>query len=197
MQPRFLLLPFALVLLAALLQRTTVVRAAGFTLLLVIQVIVTPEAMVAAAAFIGTLVLFEGVYYERGRGLRAGFRRTILVLLTVLGLALAWSSFLAAIGVLDDWAFSFTTMLPGHALTGGIPFRVSKSDFEVLAPVALVLAAFAFVVARTQLRRPLAIQDWVMIAMAGLTLLYYTKFLSRANEFHVDHSYAVAVPLLF
>ena len=88
-------------------------------------------------------------------------------------------------------------MLPGHALTGGIPFRVSKADFEVVAPVALVLGAFAFVAARILARRPLAAQDWVMVAMAILTSLYYTKFLSRANDFHLDHSYAVAVPLLF
>jgi hypothetical protein len=193
---RFLLIPFVLVLLAALLQRATLGRAVAFTFVLVTQVIVTPEALVAALACIGTLVLFESVYYERGRGLMAGFRRTRLVLVSVLVLGLVWSSFLAAVGVLDDWAFSFTTMLPGHVLTGGIPFGVSKSDFEVVAPVVLVLGVFAFVVARTILRRPLAIQDWLMVAMAILTLLYYTKFLGRANQFHLDHSYAVAVPLL-
>ena len=193
---RFLLLPFALVVFAALLQRPTVVRAVGFAFLLAAQVIVSPEAMVAAVAFLGTLVLFEGVYYGRGRGLVAGFHRTLLVLVTLLVLALVWSSFLAATGTLDDWAFSFTTMLPGHALTGGIPFSVSNSDLEVVSPIVLVLGVFAFVVARTLVRRPLAIQDWVMVAMATLTLLYYTKFLGRANQFHLDHSYSVAVPLL-
>jgi hypothetical protein len=107
-----------------------------------------------------------------------------------------WSASLAGFGLLDDWAFSFTTLLPGHALTGGIPFGVSLSDFEVVAPVALVLGAFTFVVVRTLMRRPLAVQDWVLVAMAGLTLLYYPKFLGRANEFHLDHAYAAAVPLL-
>ena len=165
---RFLLLPFAFVVFAALLQRPTVVRAVGLAFLLAAQVIVSPEAMVAAVAFLGTLVLFEGVYYGRGRGLVAGFRRTFLVLVTLLVLALVWSSFLAATGTLDDWAFSFTTMLPGHALTGGIPFSVSNSDLEVVSPVVLVLGVFAFVVARTLVRRPLAIQDWVMVAMATL-----------------------------
>jgi hypothetical protein len=193
---RFLLLPFVLVLLAALLASATVARAVAFTSLLAVQVIVTPEAMVAAVAFVGALVVFECVYYERGRGVLAGFRRTLLCLGTALVVAVVWSAFLGGFGVLDDWAFSFTTLLPGHALTGGIPFGVSLSDFEVVAPVALVLGAFTFVVVRTHLRRPLAVQDWVMVAMAGLTLLYYPKFLGRANEFHLDHAYAVAVPLL-
>ena len=193
---RFLLLPFVFVLLAALLRRATAGRAVAFTFLLTLQVVVTPEAMVAAAACVGTLVLFEAVYYTRGRGLRAGFRRTWLCVVSALILALAWSSFLLSFSALDDWAFSFTTMLPGHALTGGIPFQVAKSDFEVVVPVVLVPAVFAFVSARLVRRRPLAVQDWVMVALAGLTLLYYTKFLSRANEFHLDHAYSVAVPLL-
>ena len=34
------------------------------------------------------------------------------------------------------------------------------------APVAVVIVGYAFVVIRTRLRRPLAYQDWVMVAMA-------------------------------
>lgn len=193
---RFLLLPIILVLLAALLRRPTVARAVAFSSLLVVQVIVTPEALTAAAAYVGTLVLFESFYYERGRGLAAGFRRTWLCAVSILAAVVGWSLFLLAAGVLDDWVFSFTTLIPGHALTGGIPFAISKSDFEVVTPVALVLVVFTFVVARVRLRRPLALQDWVMLAMAVLTFLYFAKFLSRANHFHVDHSFSVAVPLL-
>ena len=36
-----------------------------------------------------------------------------------------------------------------------------------------------------------------MVAMARFTLLYFTKFLSRADRHHLDQSFSVAVPLLF
>lgn len=194
---RFLLLPLVLLVLVALLKKATVVRAAAFTSLLALQVVVTPEAIAAAVAYLGTLVVFELYYYERGTGPWRGFRRAWLCLASGVVLALGWALSLAAVGALDDWVFSFTTLIPGHRLTGGIPLLVSKTRFEVVAPIALVLLTFAFFVARSGLRRPLAFQDWAMGATAGLTLLYYAKFLGRADVFHLEHSYSVAVPLLF
>lgn len=194
---RFSLLPFVLLVLVALFRRPTVARAAAFTSLLALQVIVTPEALTAAVAYIGTLVLFEIYYYERGRGLAAGFRRGWLCLASGVVIMAGWALFLVANGALDDWVFSFTTFIPGHLLTGGIPLLVSKTQFEFVAPVVLVLAVFCFLVAWTRMRRPLAFHDWAMVAMAALTFLYYSKFLSRADRFHLDHSFSVAVPLLF
>ncbi len=194
---RFVLLPFVLLLLAALLQRPSVARAVAFTTLLALQIVLTPEALAAGIAYGATLVLFELYYYERGRGLRAGFRRVWLCAATATGLAAAWSVFLAANGALDDWIFSFATFIPGHRLTGGIPLLVAKTEFEVVAPVVLVLAVFAFFAVWTRLRYPLALQDWVMLAAGGLTLLYYNKFLSRADAGHLLQSFFVGVPLLF
>jgi hypothetical protein len=194
---RFLLLPFVLLLLLAVLRRPTRLRAAAFTALLAVQVVVTPEALAAAAAYVATIVLYETYYRERGTGLVAGFPRTRYCVLTGLVLAALWTALLAATHVLDDWAYSWTTLISGHELTGGIPRLVPNSDwFEMAAPVVAVLAAFAIVVVRTRLRRPLAYQDWGMVAMAGFSLVYYPKFLARADVFHLDHAYYVAVPLI-
>ena len=53
---------------------------------------------------------------------------------------------------------------PATGSRAGSRSRVAPTAFEVVAPVVLVLAAFAFFVARTRLRRPLALQDWAMLA---------------------------------
>jgi hypothetical protein len=194
---RFLLLPLVLLLLVALLRRATLVRAAAFTALLALQVVVTPEALAAAAAYLGTIVLFEIYYYERGTGFGAGFRRIRYCGAAGLAIALVWAAFLAVNHLVDDWVSSWTALISGHELTGGIPRLVPNSDWlEMTAPVAAVIAAFALVVIRTRLRRPLAYQDWAMAAMAGFSLVYYTKFLARADIYHLDHAYYVAVPLV-
>ena len=72
---RFLLLPFVLLLLVALCVRATPLRAVAFTALMVLQVIVTPEALAAAIACLGTLVLFELVLLRAGYGLAVGLSR--------------------------------------------------------------------------------------------------------------------------
>jgi hypothetical protein len=62
--------------------------------------------------------------------------------------------------------------------------------------VLAVLAVYAFVTVRVRLRRPFAYQDWLLVAMGLFTLLYYAKFLSRADRFHLEQSFAAAAPLL-
>jgi len=194
---RFLLLPFVLLLLAALLRRATRTRAAVFTALLGLQVVVTPEALAAATAYIGTIALFELYYYERGTGLWAGFPRIRYCVGSTLVAVGAWVAFLAVFDLLNDWVFSWTILISGHELTGGLPRLVPNSDWVYMtAPVAAVVVTFTVVVIRTRLRLPLTLQDWVMVAMAGFSLVYYTKFLARADIYHLDHAYFAAVPLL-
>jgi hypothetical protein len=194
---RLILVPIVLLLLAALLRQASVGRAVAFTLLVAVQMIVTPEALVVVLAVVAALVAFEFSYAERGRGVARSYRRTALCLGTALGIAVAWSLFLATFRALDDWAFSFAATVPSHRLTGGIEALVPKTEFEVLAPIALVLVVYAIVVIRVRMRRAFAYQDWVMVAMGLLTVLYFTKFLSRADRHHLDQSFAVVVPLLF
>jgi hypothetical protein len=193
---RMLLVPIAVLLLGALLQRPTTARAVAFTLVVVAQALVTPEAIVVAAAVGLSLGAFEFAYRERGLPFRKSYRRTLVCLATLGVLVVGWSLFLAVFGALDDWASSFAAMIPGHRLTGGVEMQVAKTSLYVLAPVVVTPVVVAVVTARVRLRRPLAYQDWLMIAMAMYSFVYFTKFLSRADRYHLDQSLAIALPLL-
>lgn len=194
---RMLLTPFCLLLLAALLARPTVLRAVAFTVMVAVQVLVTPEALVVALAAFAAIAGFEFSYRERGQRFTSGYPRVKLCLATIGALAVGWAIVLAAYGALDDWVYAFASTIPGHRLTGGVPLEVPKTDIEIVAPIVLILVVYAFVVARVRSRRPFAYQDWLMVAMGALTLLYFTKFLARADPDHLAQSFAVAVPLLF
>jgi hypothetical protein len=193
---RMLLVPVAALLLAALLQRPTTARALGFTTAAVTLALVTPEALVVAAGLAIALVAFEFAYRERGRPLAESFPRTTRCIASLGVLAAAWSAFLLLFGALDDWAWSFAATIPGHRLTGGIESQVPKTSLELLAPVIVTPVVVGIVAARVRLRRPLAYQDWLMIAMALYSFVYFTKFLSRADQAHLDQTIAVALPLL-
>jgi hypothetical protein len=196
-ETRLILVPLVLLLLAALLARPTVPRAVAFTFVLAVQLIVTPEALVVGAAALATLAAFEFAYRRKDVPVTTSYRRMSLCLASALGLALAWALFLAIFDALGDWAFGLASVVPGHRLTGGIPFLVEKTEFEVFAPVAGVLVVYAFVAARVRSRLAFAYRDWLMVAMGLLTMLYFAKFLSRADPHHLAQSFAVAVPLLF
>ena len=203
---RFALIPFVLLLLAALLHRPTVVRAVAFTTLLFVQTIVTPEALGAAPAYIFVLILFELYYRDRRERLGQGFRRTLLVLGSASVLAVGWSIFLAAHGALDDFGYSYRAFVSGHQLMVGVPIGTYSptlkpanigqryEELATLAPIALVLGAILFFVARTRLRRSLTVQDWVMLAAVAFVLPYYAKYLDRSD--HIYHVFAMALPVL-
>jgi hypothetical protein len=196
-ETRFLLVPIVLLLLAALLVKPSATRVAAFTAVLFVQAVASPEALMVAVATLVTLAAFEFSYSRRGTAAAVRYRRILLCFVAGAGLTLVWVVFLAVLGAFDDWVFSLASVIPGHRLTGGIPLAVERTQFEVIAPIVAVLVAYAFVSARVRLRRAFAYQDWLLIAMALLTLLYYTKFLSRADPAHLRQSYAAAVPLLF
>jgi len=198
------LIPLVLLLLAALLNEPTVIRAVAFAALLFAQVVVTPEAISAAPMYMLVIVLFELTYRDRTRRIVENFRRSLLTLASAGVLGLGWSVFLLAFGALDDFVFSYQAFVPGHQLTGGVPLGTYLAvlspgnvgehyeEFAILTPVVLILAAFLYFVARIRQRRPLFTQDWVMLAAVAFVLTYYAKFLSRTD--HVYHSFAMAAP---
>ena len=196
-QTRMILVPLAFLVFAALLARPSVPLAIAFTAVMVAQIIVTPEALVVGAASFATLVVFEFLYHERGRTFRASYPRTTRCLAVGGVIAVGWAVFLAAYRALGDWALSFAATIPGHRLTGGIESFIPRRTFEVLAPIAVVLVVFAFMSVGVFLRHRFSYKDWVAVAMAGFTLLYFTKFLSRADRPHLEQSFAAAVPVLF
>jgi hypothetical protein len=195
---RFVLLPVALLLLAAVLRTPSWPRAAALAGVLLVQAVLTPEAGIAIPAFLLTLALYELSSYRRQRPFLVNLRRTARVVACgAVGLVLLFAVF-AAFGILDDFVFFYRTFLSDHALTGGIPLQWWNDRYrvEAIAPVVGVILAIWFFAAAWRARRSPAIDDWVMGALAITVFLYYPKFLARTDVFHVFHPFAVAVPLL-
>jgi hypothetical protein len=195
---RFGLLPFALLLLAAVLRKPTWPRMAGLAAVIVVQTVVSPEMTIFVPACFVVLGAYEASWFRRGLPLRTNFRRTFGTAAWGLLIFSAFLLMLAAFGALDDFFFFYRTFAPEHSLTGGIPLVWLDTRFKVaaIAPVVLVILAIWFFATALRARRRPAIDDWVMGALAITVLLYYPKFLARADV-HVYESWAVTVPLLF
>ena len=194
---RFGLLPFALLLLAAVLRKPTWPRMAGFAAVLVVQTVVSPETTIVIPACFVVLGVYEASWFRRGQPLRTNFRRTLGTAAVGLLIFSAFLLMLAAFGALDAFFFFYRTFAPEHSLTGGIPLVWLDTRFKVaaIAPVVLVILAIWFFAVALRARKRPAIDDWVMAALAITVLLYYPKFLARADV-HVYEVWAVTVPLL-
>jgi hypothetical protein len=195
--PRFILQPIVLLLLAALLHRAGVLWAVGLVSAVGIQAIVTPESAYAVVACLGIVPLFELFYRAPGLPWRQTFRRTLVCAASAAVFVVVWAAFLLTRGALDDFVFYYRTFAPDHELTGGIPVSPDGSNqfwFSVYATAALPGVTFLFFALCTWARKPLRVEDWIMAATAIFVLLYYPKFLSRADG-HVYQPYAVALPL--
>lgn len=195
---RFLLVPVALLLLAALLDKPSPLRAAAFTAVVFVQAIVTPEAGIGAVALLGTVVLFDLCYFQRRRGFVQNFRRTLLCAASGATLSILWLGFLGAFGALDDFVFAYTTFAADHQLTGSFPITWlnDRFRFDAIAPVVLVALAILYFGIQILRGRALSVADWTMGAVAIFTGLYYHKFLARPDQ-HVYQSFAVAIPLVY
>jgi len=195
---RFLLFPFVLLLLAALLSKPSPARALAFMGVLIVETIIVPETGVAAVAILATILAFEAYYYDRSKAFLENFRRTLLCACAGVLLTAIWLGFLAIFGALDDFVFSYLTFASDHALTGGIPVHWidDRFRFAAVAPVVLVVLAFWYFAFQILHRGSPTVADWTMGASALFVALYYHKFLSRPDE-HVYNSYGVAVPLLY
>jgi hypothetical protein len=196
---RFLLVPVVFVLFGIFLAKPTWPRAVGFTGLLIAQVILAPEAALAAVCIGGTLVVFDLYYFRRGTPLRAAFRRTIQCVSVGIVLLGTWLAFLASMGAVGDFFGVFTTFSSQHELTGGLPISFLPPPlpphywFAVVTPVVLILFVFWYFVAKIRLRAELSAQDWVIAAATLFAAVYYEKYLARID--HQWESFAVAVPV--
>jgi hypothetical protein len=195
---RFVLMPVALLLLAAVLRKPSWARAAGLAGVLLLQAVLSPETTVAIPALLAAIGLFELYSYDRTSPLLVNFRRTGRTVASgALALAALFVVF-AALRILDDFIFFYRTFLSDHVLTGGIPVSWVDTRFRVaaIAPVAVVIGTIWFFAAAWRTRRSPVIDDWVMAGLALTVLLYYPKFLARPDFPHLNQVFAVAVPLL-
>jgi len=199
--PRFLFLPLFLICFEAVLRRPGWSRCWLFMATLVAGAILTPEAILFAPCILIPLVVFEATGRRRGQSLASSFPRTIRCAVAGVVLAVAWFAFLGATGSLSAFVDYYRVFSNGHILEGGIPanlvFGTQLVDvFTWTAPVALWLATVWRVVAKLRLRRVWSVTDWVMMAAAAISVLYFAKALDRADVGHMSESFSATVPLL-
>jgi hypothetical protein len=198
--PRFLLFPLFLVLLDQVLRRPTWGRCGLFVFALVAGTILTPEEALFVPCLLGVVFLFELASYRRGSGLRAGFRRTWRCVAVGVVLASGWGAFLGGMGALRSFVDFFVVFAQGHGLEGGYPTQwrlgINLVTVEWVLPTVLWLATLWRVVAKLRRRSAWAHRDWVIVAAALCSALYFPKALDRADYPHVLEVFSISVPLL-
>jgi hypothetical protein len=200
---RLILMPPAFLLLAMLLRRPTLTVAIGLAFLIVVQVILTPEAVPLIPGVALVLLAYEAFWRRPGATLWANFRRTLWVGAAGVAFAVVFFAYLGARGGLDDYWYVSLNLVHGHALSGGVPpgpnpGTLSEVEFHVLAlapPIALLIS-FAYAIARLRTRRGFYVEDWVMAVNVIFLILYYPKFLARMDTGHVYQPFVAALPLM-
>jgi hypothetical protein len=196
---RFVFHPFLLLLLAALLRKSTWTRATAVVVLAVVQFIASPEASFFSFGVLAVVVLYELSQFERGTSLWTAFSRTGRCLAVGAVVVGGWVAYLTAYEALGPFVDYYRTFSRDHDLTGGMPIARGDWDYEFWAvtPVVLILLAWAYVVIRMRTRQWFTIPDWVVGAAVIGLVPYYTKFLSRADSHVLNTAALTLVPLLY
>jgi hypothetical protein len=211
---RFLPVPLVIGAFALLLKRATWSRAVLFSGGLLALVVVTPESLIFVGAFLVILIAFE--LDQRPLGGRLGlstFPRLWRSVVTggVWGVVLigwlAWNQ------GLDGFIFYFKTFVPAHILEGipithpsqpstlranEVPTHLSATFFRagMYVPITLgilYLGAMAWALLK---RSHPTTRDWVGGVLAIGVVLYYSKFLGRAEGGHLAQYLAFTTPFL-
>jgi len=160
--------------------------------------VLTPEFAFPLVALAAAVVAHDWVE-GRGRRSPTRFARTIGCAAGGLAAAAVVALWLVANGALDDFVFYFRTFAPDHALTGGLPIDVQANGFDYLVaavlPWVLAVVTGVYFAWRLASRRALRAADWAMGALALCGLLFYPKFLSRADA-HVYAQMVFGLPVL-
>lgn len=194
---RFVLQPLVLLALARLLRRASPARAAVFCAIALVHWIVTPEASFTLLACGFVIVAFE-LWHRGDAGWVAALVRTRWCALFASLFLATWGVVLAATGTMSSYLFYFQTFATGHELTGGIPVqdRVPFLWWAIVLPALVAVLALWWFAAAARTGRAPTEQDWVALAIGLFTLLYYRKFLSRADA-HAFDVLGPALPLLY
>lgn len=195
---RFLLQPLVLLALGALLQRATRRRAVVFSVVATVHGILTPEGLFLLVACAIVIVAFEVLHRPAGARWWQAVTRTRWCAAAAAAAIGTWLVVLVVSGTLSGYLFYFRTFARDHELAGGIPVNdvTPLYWFAAIAPGVLALVTLAWFGVAFRLGRRLPVRDWVALAIALFTLLYYRKYLSRADG-HVYQVLAQALPLLW
>ena len=148
----------------------------------------------------GTLLLYELTARSSGQTVLSSLSRFRRCILASVVLTAAWALYLASAGSLSAFVDFFYVFAQGHDLEGAYATDWSFSHqpmitFMWVLPSVLWLITVWRVVAKLRRRSPWSIADWVMVAAAGISVIYFPKVLERADVGHVYEAFAVATPL--
>ncbi len=202
-QWRWIFWPLILLLLAAMLRRPTNIRIAGFVAAMGLQAVIVPESVYAIPGCAAVVVLYEVYHFDRTRSLPASLRRTIGCGIAAVMFSAAFAAYLVSQHALGDFLYYYRIASAGRQYQGALRFgdqlattlHPRMDRFAAIAPAVALLISFWYAAYRILNRIRFTEADWIMGAVALFVLLYYQKFLTRADA-HVYHPYAVAVPLL-
>jgi hypothetical protein len=200
--PRFLLWPLVLLLLAALLKRRTRIRAVALAALAITQAVVTPETAPVVLILFVVIAAYEWYWRSSTTTFPQAFQRTIWFAATGIVLCAACAIYMASRGALGDVVFDEVNLAASRTLDASLPYGIDvavprvRFDLIALAPVASLLVSFAYAAVRLRLRRPFLLADWPMAVVALFLLFYYSKFLTRAELAHAYEPFMVGTPLM-
>jgi hypothetical protein len=200
--PRLLLWPVILLVMAGLLKRPTRSGAAALGFLTVAEAILTPEALGSVLAVTVVLAAYESYWRPAGQPFAQAYRRTIWYAAGGVALAAGFAIYMASRGALGDVVYVTINLINGHTLDGALPPTANAwlphlaFYFIALAPPGAVLVSFAYAAVRLRLRRPFLAADWPMAAAAVFVLIYYSQFLARMDTGHAYQPFMIATPLL-
>lgn len=189
--------PLILLAMAWVVRRPGPLATGVMSLLLVLQVVLTPEMAYLVPALFVVLVAFDWVRHP-GVTIVRRFPTTLLTAAWCTGFGLLFVGFLALNGALGSFVGHFLLFAGGHELTGGLPLTEGDIMFRVsvLLPPILFLVAIWYAISRMRARRPFDQDDWVLAPAVLFGVLYYSKFLGRA-DLHSIQTLAVVTPLLW
>jgi hypothetical protein len=196
--PRFALWPLLLILLGAVTTRRRAWMAAVLGGALVAQAVLSQETAYCIPA-VGLALLGSDAsrvdWRRRGQRMR-GFAMTLWAAVGGVVVTVVLLLILLSQHALGDFIRFYTAFVPGHALTGGLPRLPFAGYYGVMAlvPVGAMLGAIVLLAGKLWLRKPFNTLDWMLLAAAILSFLYYPKFLERADV-HVGEAFDASVPL--
>jgi hypothetical protein len=200
LDPRFMFWPLILLLLGVALQSRKAWISAVVGVALTAQAILVPESAYCVPAC-GVIVILHDLYQRRrGATLMATFSKSIWMIGGGVALFAVFSLYLVSQHALGDFFFYYLIFVPGHELVGGLTIHLRANGpffvFVELAPPIATVLGFGYFAAMVIRRQPLDARAWVIGASALFALLYYTKFIERADLGHGDQAYGEALPLI-
>ncbi len=195
---RFLLLSPLFALAVTAFTRKSVKLAALAGALSVVLVIGTPEAVLVPLCLAIGYAAYEAFHREPSEHWKRAYRWTLAAGKGALGATVIWFVFLALFGALGAYLRCYMDLAAGHQYAVGIPIPWGAASWfpkAVLFPWVVYYGSIAFLLARFRGGRFLPV-DAAMLAWNLFAILYYRKFLARADE-HILAHVALAMPLCF